>query len=86
MEKKVGKKVGIVSHWYDKIGVAVVKLERALKRGDKVTVRRGEEEFEDIISSIQIDHKDVASAGKGDEAAVKLSKPAKEGATVSLAE
>lgn len=82
----MSKKVGVVTHWYDKIGVAVVKLEGALKRGDKVVVKKGDDEFEDTVSSIQIDHADVAAAKKGDDAAVKLSKPAKEGAVVSLAE
>ncbi|MEK9176868.1 MAG: translation elongation factor-like protein [Patescibacteria group bacterium] len=85
MEKKVkekGKKVGIVSHWYDKIMVAVIKVTAALKKGDKVKIKKGDEEFEETIGSMQIEHKDVASAKKGDDAAIKLSKRPKEGATV----
>ena len=69
MEKEVGK----VTHWYDKIQVAVVRLTDTLKKGDRVKIKRGDNEFEDVISSIQIDHQDVDSAGKGKEAAIKLS-------------
>lgn len=80
------KQVGTVTHWYDKISVAVVKVTGKLAKGDTVKVKKGDDEFEDTISSIQIDHKDVASAKKGDDAAIKLSRPAKEGAAVFLAE
>lgn len=79
------KPLGIVTHWYDKIGVAVVKLSGKLAKGDKIKIKRGEEEFEDTVASLQIDHEDVASAKKGDDAAIKLSKRTKEGAEVFAA-
>ena len=82
----MGKEIGKVTHWYDKIGVAVVKLTGTLKKGDKVVIKRGDEEVEDTITSIQVDHKDVDSAGKSDDVAIKLSKKAKEGAIVCQAE
>jgi translation initiation factor IF-2 len=78
------KQIGTVTHFYDKLGVAVVKLTGKLQKGDRVVVRKGEQEFEDTIASIQIDHKDVASAKKGDDAAIKLSGTAKEGAALYL--
>lgn len=78
------KKIGIVTHWYDKIGVAVVKLSDALKKGDAIKIRKGDDEFEDTVSSLQIDHADVSSAKQGDDAAIKLSRRTKEGATVFL--
>lgn len=76
------KEIGRVSHWYDKINVAVVKLTGALKKGDSVKFKRGEEEFEESIGSIQIDHSEVEGGKKGDELAIKLSHKAKEGSTV----
>jgi translation initiation factor IF-2 len=79
------KQIGIVTHWYDKIGVAVVKLSGKLGKGDGIVVRKGDEEFKDTVASLQINHKDVSSAKKGDDAAVKLSQRAKEGASVFLA-
>ena len=81
----MAKPIGTVTHWYDKIGVAVVKLTDKLSKGDKIMVKRGDEEFEDTVSSLQIDHQDVSSAKKGDDAAMKLSQRTKEGAEVFLA-
>ena len=80
------KEVGKVIHWYDKIGVAVVKLSGALKQGDKIRVRRGEELADDSVLSMQVDHKDVESARAGDEIAIKLSGKAKEGAHICKTE
>lgn len=78
MEKEIGK----VTHWYDKLGVAVLDLNSSLKAGDIIKVRKGTEEFEDTIVSMQVDHKNVSSAKKGDEVAVKLSQKTKEGAVI----
>lgn len=82
MAEDGGKEVGKVIHWYDKIGVAVVKLVSALKVGDRIKVRRGENTSDDTVASMQVDHKDVAGGKKGEEVAVKLSGEAKEGATI----
>lgn len=78
MEKEVGK----VIHWYDKIGVAVVKLAGKLAQGDKIKVKRGAEEFEDAVASMQINHEAVSAAKKGDEVALALSQKVKEGAKI----
>jgi len=81
----MSKPVGKVVHWYDKISVAVLSLNGVLKVGDKIKVKRGDEEFEEEVASLQVDHKDVAKAKKGDEVAIKLSKRAKEGAEIHKA-
>ncbi|MGB3921904.1 MAG: hypothetical protein WBL19_01305 [Minisyncoccia bacterium] len=86
MPKAKSNKLGEVSHWYDKISVAVIKLNKALKVGDEVKFKRGEVEFAEKISSMQLDHEPVKSGKKGDEVAVKVSREAKEGAEVYAAE
>lgn len=80
------KILGKVIHYYDKIGVAVIRLEGKVSVGDTVKIARGEEEFEEKISSMQIEHENVDSAKKGDEVAVKLSQRTKEGAVVKEVE
>lgn len=80
------KELGKVVHWYDKIGVAVIRLAGVLKVGDRIRVKRGETEFEETVSSMQFDHKPVEAGKKGQEVAVKLSSPAKDGAAICLAE
>jgi len=78
------KEIAKVIHWYDKIGVAVVRLSGSLKVGDEVVVHQGDKEHEDTISSMQVDLKDIPSGKKGDEVAIKLSQKAKEGSVISL--
>jgi translation initiation factor IF-2 len=82
--KKKTKVIGTVTHYYDKLGVGIVKLKGALKVGDAVTISRGEHCFTQTVNSIQIDHKEVQKAGKGKEVGVMLDEPIKEGAIVEL--
>ena len=80
------KPIGEVTHWYDKISVAVIKLNKALKVGDQIKIKHGDVEFTETIGSMQLDHKQVDKGKKGDEVAVKLSKQAKDGSEVYAAE
>jgi putative protease len=77
--------VGKVIHYYDKIGVAVVKLSKVLKVGDKVKLVHGENEFEQVVESMQLEHEQVQSGKKGQEVAIKVDKETKSGAEVYLA-
>ncbi len=76
------KEVGKVIHYYDKIGVAVVRLSGTLSTGDAVKIKKGDEEFTDIVESMQMDHQPVISAQPGNEVAMKISQHTKEGALV----
>ncbi len=78
------KKIGVVTHWYDKVSVAVLKLSSPIKAGDQIKVKAGEQVFEDTASSLQIDHESVSAAKPGDEVAIKLSQKAKPGASIFL--
>lgn len=76
-------KVGKVTHYYDKIGVAIVELDGSLAVGDKVKFTRGGEDlFEQKVDSIQIEHEKKDSAGKGDVVGLKVESEVKEGAEV----
>jgi len=80
------KAVGQITHWYDKIGVAVIKLSGTLKTGDRIVIRRDDQELEDSVASMQVDHQAVTSSKAGEEVAVKLSVKTKEGAMLYLAD
>lgn len=76
-------KVGRVTHYFDKIGVAIVELDGNLATGDKIKfVRGGEDLFEQTVDSIQIEHKKMESAGKGETVGIKTKETVKEGAEV----
>ena len=76
------KEIGTVTHYYDKIGVMVVKLTDKVSVGDKIKVKRGDEEFEETIESMQVEHENIEKAKKGDEIAIKVGSPTKEGAVM----
>lgn len=77
-----GKKIGEVTHWYGNINVAIIKLNAPLSVGDRVMIVRGEERYEEIITSMQIDHARVEKALKGAEVGVLVKEVAHEGADV----
>ena len=81
----MAKPIGKVVHFYDKLGVSIIDLSSGgLKVGDEVKFKRGEEEFNQKIESLQVDHKNVDSVKKGDSFGVKVDKPTKVGTEVSL--
>ncbi len=76
-------KIGKVTHYYDKIGVAIVELDGQLSVGDKIKfVRGGEDMFEQTVDSVQIEHEKKQSASKGEVVGLKTQKEVKEGAEV----
>lgn len=73
-------KVGHITHFYDKIGVAIVELDGTVSLGDKVKfVRDGQDLFEQTIGSIQVEHEKKDSAGRGEIVGIKTDKEVKEG-------
>lgn len=78
-----GYKIGRVTHYYDKIGVAIVELSADLAVGDNIRfVRGGEDLFNQDVESIQMEHEKVSSAKKGDVVGLKTEHAVKEGAEV----
>lgn len=56
------EKVGRVTHYYGKLGVAIVELSDALKVGDLIRIENGRTSIEQIVSSMQVDHRPVLEA------------------------
>lgn len=76
-------KVGKVTHYYDKLGVAIIDLDSTLSVGDNVKfVRGGEDLFEQKVESIQIEHEKKDTAKKGDVVGLKTNEAVKEGTEV----
>jgi len=79
VEKKL---VGKITHFYPKISVAVVELEDSLNVGDKILIERGEETFEQVVESMQIEHEDIQTAEAGQAIGLRVNEKTKEGAKV----
>ena len=69
---KIEGLVGKVVHYYDKIGVAIIELKAPLLVGDLLMFKRGDREFMQPVSSMEINHESVMKAKKGDVIGVKV--------------
>lgn len=78
------KPLGKVVHYYDKIGVAVLSLNKPLKVGDKIRFT-GRNEFTQEVGSLQLDHKPVSSVKAKVQFGLKVEKPVHENNQVFLA-
>ena len=75
-----GKLIGRITHYFSNIEVAVINLTAPLKMGDTIRVIGGQEtDFEQGVGSMQIDHKEVKSAKKGDSVGMKIDEKVHEG-------
>ena len=71
--------VGKVTHYFDKISVAVVEALATLKVGDKIKITGHDQEFEQKIDSMQVEHENIQKAKKGDNFGMKVDQPVKKG-------
>lgn len=77
------KKIGTVSHYFGKIGVATFKVASSFSVGDTLKfMRHGEELFTQKVSSIQEEYKVLSKASKGQDIGIKVEKPVHEGVEV----
>lgn len=69
------KLVGKISHYYDKIGVAVVDLSGTLRQGDEIIIKKGGEAFSQKVDSMQVEHDRVTEAKAGQSIGMKIVQP-----------
>ena len=78
--KKKGKPIGEIIHFFSDIKVAVIKLKNPLAIGDEIRITGGENtDFNQKVSSMQIDHEKIEKAKKGDEVGMKVKEKVREG-------
>lgn len=78
------KKLGTITHFYDKLGVGIVELDEELKVGDKVKVEGNTTNFEQEITEMQFEHESIPAAKKGQEVGIKVEEKVREGDGVYL--
>jgi len=79
MEAGEKKLVGKVAHYYSKISVAVVELSGNLNVGDKISIEGTTTNFQQIVESMQIEHKNLSSARAGQSIGLKVQQKVREG-------
>ncbi len=69
MEKLIGR----VTHYFNKIGVAVVEItDDELNVGDTIHIRGHTTDFQQVVNSMQIEHKPIEKAKKGESIGMKV--------------
>ncbi len=76
--------VGTVTHYFDRIGVAVIQLEDELYLDDWVLIEGSRTELEQQVRSMQVNHEPIEHGGPGEEIALKVDGPVREGDEVFL--
>lgn len=72
------EEVGAVTHYFSHIPAAAITLSKSLKVGDKIHIKGHTTDFELVITSMQVEHKDVTEAKPGESIGIKVSEKCRE--------
>ncbi len=73
------KLIGEITHYYNKLNVATIKLSEKVSTGDTVHFIGSTTDFSQKIESMQYDHKDISSGKRGQEVGIKVNERVREG-------
>ena len=79
MSERELKEVGKVTHYFTRIGVAVVELTDTLSVGDRILIKGATTNFEQTVESMQIEHKNIDVAHSGQSIGLKVDQRVREG-------
>ncbi len=68
--------VGTITHLFEKIHVAVIKASKEIKTGETLHIKGPKTDFFQNVQSMQVDHKNVLKACRGEEFGLKLNQKA----------
>lgn len=68
-----GERVGVVTHYFNHLGVAVIKLDAGtLRVGDTIHIRGHTTDFSQRVESLQVEHAAVTEVGPNDDFGIKV--------------
>ncbi len=73
-----GKLIGKVTHYFSKIGVAIIELSDSLKVGDTIRIIGSTVDITQEVDSMEIEHQKVEQAKKGDIIGLKVDEKVRE--------
>ncbi len=76
------QEVGKITHYFTKIGVAVVELSGTLRVGDTIHIKGATTNFTQNVDSMQIEHQPVEEAKAGQSIGLKVAEHVREHDTV----
>jgi putative protease len=75
----MGKLIGKVTHYYNKISVAIIELVSEIEVGEMVRFWGKKTDFSQRIESLQKNHQNILKAEKGEVVGVKVEQEVEEG-------
>jgi len=75
----MGKLIGKVAHYYNKISVAIIELVSEIEVGEMVRFWGKKTDFSQRIESLQKNHQNILKAEKGEVVGVKVEQEVEEG-------
>jgi hypothetical protein len=82
---KGNKPIGVVTHFYNEIGVAIVRFKENVPLGTVLYFRGATTDFKHPVKSMQYNHEPVAIASRGKQIGIKVPKRVREGDKVHRA-
>lgn len=76
--EELGKELGKVTHYFEKIGVAVIELAEDLASGSGIRIKGSLTDFKQKAESMQLEHKKIDKAKKGQAVGLKVSQQVRE--------
>lgn len=76
MEQAEEIQVGKITHYFSKIGVAVIEItDGSIKVGDEIHIKGHTSDFKQKVSSMQIEQEKIEMAEPGQSIGLKVSEP-----------
>ncbi len=79
-EEELGEPIGEVTHFFPHVKAGVIKLKRdTLSAGDTIYIKGHTTNFEQKVSSMQVNHSPIEKASKGQEVGMKVKSKVRHG-------
>lgn len=82
----MARKVGEITHFFNKISVAVIELSDTLKVGDTIKIKGATTDFDQFVDSMQIEHEQIQEAKAGQAVGMKVKDSVRGGDEVFVVE
>ena len=77
--------IGKITHYFEHIGFAVIDvMNQKLCTGDTITIHMSRGVFSQVVASLKVGHRDIASVEPGDTCVVKTDQPVEPGDIIYL--
>ncbi len=64
--------IGTVTHYFGRPGVGVVELSGDIKVGDRIRITGHTTDFEQVVTSMEVEHGKIEAAAAGEEIAIQV--------------